>query len=353
MPSLVAIEAEGDERFVSALLAAWDRGDAVLPVDPRLPPAERESLRRALGAGRPVDEGDALVVATSGSTGTPKGVVLTHAALAAAAGAVSRRLAVDPGADRWLACLPLSHMGGLGVVVRAVLTGTPLSVRPSFDPSSGATLVSLVPTLLDRFDVSGFRAVLAGGAADPTPRPPNVVHTYGLTETGGGVVYDGVPLDGVEVRVDADGQLLVRGPTLLRCYRDGLDPRDPDGWLATGDVGRVDGDGRVEVRGRRGDLIVTGAENVWAVDVESVLRGHPGVADVAVAGRPDPEWGSRVVAVVVPADASSPPSLAALRAWVKRCRPAFAAPRELVLVASLPRSPGGKVARDRLLGGTG
>ena len=348
MPSLVAIEAEGSQAFVEALQSAWDKGDAALPVDPRLPAVARQHLLDALGSGQPVEDGDAVVVATSGSTGTPKGVVLTHGALAAAAAAVSRRLHVDPARDRWLACLPLSHTGGLGVVVRAVLTGTPLTVRPTFEAGTGATLVSLVPTLLDRVDASGFRKVLVGGAADGRERPANVVHTYGLTETGGGVVYDGVPLDGVDVRTDAGGQLLIRGPSLLRCYRDGADPKDAGGWLPTGDLGAVDDQGRVTVLGRRDDLIVTGGENVWPADVEEVLRAHPGVADVAVTGRPDPEWGARVVAVVVPADPGSPPTLDDLRAWAKDHRPAYAAPRQLVLVADLPRNRGGKVARDRL-----
>lgn len=349
MPSLVAIEAEAGEGFVAGLRRAWDRGDAVLPVDPRLPAPARAAVLEALGAGLAVDDGDALVVATSGSTGTPKGVVLTHDALAAAAVAVSTRLGVDPATDRWLACLPVSHMGGLGVVVRAVLTATPLTVRPAFDPSADATLVALVPTLLDRVDTRSYRVVLAGGSADWRIRDPNVVHTYGMTETGGGVVYDGVPLDGVEVRAGDDGQLLVRGPGLLRCYRDGTDPKDADGWLPTGDVGSVADDGRVHVQGRVGDLIVTGGENVWSADVEGVLRSHPGVADVAVTGRPDPEWGAAVVAIVVPADPSSAPTLDALRAWVKERRPAFAAPRRLVLVDALPRGEGGKVARSRLL----
>ena len=348
MASLVAVQAEGNATFVDALRAAWDRGDAVLPVDPRLPAPARAAVLERLGAGGPVEDGDAVVIATSGSTGTPKGVVLTHSALAAHAAAASRRLAVDPEGDRWLACLPLSHTGGLGVVVRALLTGTPLVVRPSFEEGTGATLVSLVPTLLDRVDTSGFRVVLAGGAADWRNRPANVVHTYGLTETCGGVVYDGLPLDGVEVRAGAGGELLVRGPTLLRCYRDGTDPKDEHGWLATGDLGTVDAGGRVTVHGRASDLVVTGGENVWPADVELVLRDHPGVAEVAVVGRPDPEWGSRVVAFVVPLDPDDPPVLDALREWVKERRPAFAAPRQLVLVEELPRTAGGKVARSRL-----
>ncbi|MGH9178575.1 MAG: class I adenylate-forming enzyme family protein, partial [Acidimicrobiales bacterium] len=321
----------------------------VLPVDPRLPPTARAALLDRLGAGRPVEAGDAVVVATSGTTGAPKGVVLTRQALAAAAEAVSRRLAVDPATDHWLACLPLSHVGGLGVVTRALLTGTRLTVRPAFDPAVDATLVSLVPTLLERVDASKFRVVLAGGSADWRARAPNVVHTYGLTETGGGVVYDGVPLDGVEVRADGDGELHVRGPMLLRAYRDGTDPKDAEGWLRTGDLGQVTVDGRVVVGGRRSELIVTGGENVWPADVEQVLRAHPAVADVAVTGRPDPEWGQRVVAVVVPADAATPPGLGDLRSWVKQRRPAFCAPQEVLLTHRLPRTEGGKVARDRLL----
>ena len=349
MPSLVAITATGDDDFVPALLTAWERGDAVLPVDPRLAADARRELERRLGAGRPVVEGDAVVVATSGTTGAPKGVVLTHEALAAAAAAVARRLAVDPATDHWLACLPLSHVGGLGVVTRALLTGTHLTVRPAFDPAVDATLVSLVPTLLERVDTSRFRVVLAGGSADWRTRAPNVVHTYGLTETGGGVVYDGVPLDGVEVRADDAGELHVRGPMLLRAYRDGTDPKDGGGWLPTGDLGQVGDDGRVVVSGRRSELIVTGGENVWPVDVEEVLRAHPAVADVAVTARPDTEWGQRVVAVVVPADPDAPPRLDDLRSWVKQRRPAFCAPREVVLTHRLPRTPAGKVARDRLL----
>ena len=349
MPTLVAIEATGDEGFVDALRAAWDRGDAALPVDPRMPPAARDALARRLGAGRPVEEGDALVVATSGTTGGPKGVVLTHAAVQAAAVAVSRRIDVDSTEDHWLACLPLSHVGGLGVVTRALLTGTRLTVRPAYDPDVDATLVSLVPTLLDRVDTARYRVVLAGGSADWRDRGANVVHTYGMTETGGGVVYQGVPLDGVEARVAPSGELELRGPMLLRCYRDGTDPRDAAGWLPTGDLGVVQADGRVVVHGRRSDLIVTGGENVWPADVENVLRDHPGVADVAVAGRRDDEWGQRVVAVVVPADPADPPALDDLRGWVKDRRPAYAAPRELVLTDRLPRAPGGKLARDRLL----
>ena len=148
--------------------------------------------------GRPVEPGDALVVATSGTSGDPKGVVLTHDAVRASARATSKRLEVDPGRDRWLACLPLAHIGGLSVVTRSMVTGTPCTVIERFDAGEverqarlGATLVSLVATALGRVDASAYRTVVLGGAAPPAVLAGNVVTTYGMTETGSGVVYDG------------------------------------------------------------------------------------------------------------------------------------------------------------------
>ena len=258
----------------------------MLPVDQRLPTAAKASLLSAMGAGEPVEPGDALVVATSGSTGTPKGVVLTHDAVAASARATNDRLGVTS-ADHWLACLPLAHVGGLSVVTRALIAGTRLTVLPGFDPAAvlaaGATHVSLVATALRRIDPRAFRTIVLGGSSPPAGLPANVVTTYGLTETGSGVVYDGSPLEGVDVRIDPDGQIHLRGPMLLRCYRDGSTPL-VDGWLPTGDLGRWLDDGRLHVEGRAGDLIITGGENVWPEPIEAVLRAHPDVADVAVTG---------------------------------------------------------------------
>jgi O-succinylbenzoic acid--CoA ligase len=363
---LVALAMPGGADFVTALRRVWDDGDAAFPLDLRLPPASRRATLAAMGpgrlvdadgavhtlaGGRPVEPGDALVMATSGSTGVPKGVVLTHDAVAASAHATSRRLAVDPASDRWLACLPLAHVGGLSVVARALVTGTPLTVLPGPDPvavaAAGATLVSLVPTALARLDPAPFRVIVLGGSSPPAVVPANAVTTYGLTETGSGVVYDGVPLDGVEVRIAADGEVHLRAPMLLRAYRDGRQPLSTDGWFPTGDIGSWS-DGKLHVHGRRGDMIVTGGENVWPEPVERVLAGLPEVAEVAVAGRPDPEWGQRVVAFVVPAAAATPPSLDRLRDHVKEQLPPWCAPRQLVLVETLPRTALGKVRRDDL-----
>lgn len=364
MPDLVALDLPGGERFVEELQRAWGAGDAIFPVDQRLPDVAKQALIERLGAGVVVSEterqrvstgwavepGDAAVVATSGSTGVPKGVVLTHDAIAASADATSARLDVT-GTDHWLACLPLSHIGGLSVVFRALHTGTDLTVHPSFDAdavgATNATLVSLVATALRRIDPTRFRTIVLGGSRPPVDRPVNTVATYGMTETGSGVVYDRLPLDGVEMRV-VDGEIQLRCPMLLSCYRDGSDPRTVDGWFPTGDLGEIDDVGRLAVHGRRGDLIISGGENVWPEPVEAVLRTHPGVADAAVTGVVDPEWGQIVVAIVVPRDRRSAPTLDQLREHVRLQLPTFSAPRRVILRSELPRTMLGKLIRSDL-----
>jgi o-succinylbenzoate---CoA ligase len=393
VPELVALDLPGGAGFVDALRAVWDTGDAAAPLDPRLPASARTALLRALrptrivgsdgelrrmADGVGVDEGDALVVATSGSSGEPRGVVLTHDAVGASARATSSRLGVEPGRHAWLACLPLAHVGGLSVVTRAILTDTPLTVVPGFDAelveglgrAGTATHTSLVTTGLRRIDPASFTCILLGGSRPPDELPPNVVATYGMTETGSGVVYDGVPLDDVEIALahftdegdgegvggadddrGGDGEILLRAPMLMRSYRDGADGRviGPDGrrdWFATGDAGYVHEDGTLGVRGRVSEVIVTGGEKVWPDAVERVLAAHPGVTEVAVWKRADPEWGERVVAWIVPADPA--PSAAELTELVKASLAPWAAPKEVVFSTALPRLASGKVRRSDL-----
>ena len=380
MPELVALDLPGGAGFVDALRAIWDTGDAAAPLDPRLPGEARARVLAALRPSRivasdgeihsladglPIEEGDALVVATSGSSGQPKGVVLTHDAISSSARATTDRLGVDRDRHTWLACLPLAHIGGLSVVTRALLTATPLMVLPGFAAetveelgrSRRVTHVSLVATALGRLDPSVFTTVLLGGSRPPGELPANAVVTYGMTETGSGVIYDGVPLDDVEVAIahfddhTAEGEILIRAPMLMRCYRDGETGRviGPDGsttWFGSGDGGYLNGDGLLVVSGRLAEVITTGGEKVWPDAVEQVLIAHPGVAEVGVWKRSDPEWGERVVAWVVPlAGRPDPEDLKELVASVVA---PWAAPKEIVFTDALPRTASGKLKRGDL-----
>jgi o-succinylbenzoate---CoA ligase len=370
--ALVAVQVPPAE-MAAALDEVWAAGDAALPLPVDASDAELARLDATLGPGRrPVPDGTALVVSTSGSTGEPKGVLLTHAALRASTTASNARLGCVPG-DRWLLALPVHHVAGLQVLARARALGTDPVVPASTDVETLATAdadhVSLVPTQLGRLldagaDVARFRTILLGGARpDPTllgravSAGARVVVSYGMTETCGGCVYDGVPLDGVEVDVDAPrsggpagGRIRLRGPVLCAGYRtaDGDRPAtDEDGWFTTGDLGRW-GDGRLDVLGRADDVLISGGENVPAAAVAARLREHPAVADAAVTGRTDPEWGEAVVAVVVAVDPRTPPTLEELRDHVRATHPPAYAPRHLVVVPALPRDELGKVPHAAL-----
>ena len=353
--------------FVETLQKVWERGDAAMPVDPRLPKAALELLLTTLAPtiwidangeerrlnGRQVDSGDALVVATSGSTGTPKGVVHTHASLEASARSTSSALGIEVATDQWLCCLPLTHIAGLAIVVRARTFDLPLIVHDHFDVDAvnaaaraGATLTSLVPTTLARVDPQLFRRIIVGGQATPEDLPNNCRASYGMTETGSAVVFDGDILPGVELRI-VDGEIQVRGEMLLRCYRDGTDPRTSDGWFPTNDAGELI-DGRLVVHGRRGDLIISGGEKIWPTPVEAALAELDAIAEVAVIGRPDRDWGNAVTAVIVPSDPAMPPSLEQIRNHVKQTLPAYCAPHRIELVDALPRTSLGKVERRSL-----
>ncbi|MBA2319305.1 MAG: AMP-binding protein [Euzebyales bacterium] len=377
---LRAVSLPAGAAFLRALDDAWDAGDAVLPLAHDLPAAAAEAICAALRphvlvdgdgvhplkGGVAVEPGVAAVVATSGSTGAPKGVELTHAALAASADATIARLGLDE-RDVWLCCLPVSHVAGLVVLLRARRAGGEVIMHARFDTDGvaaarGATVVSLVPTQLHRLlaagaDLARFRWILLGGAAPPpellkraAAAGARLVVTYGMTETCGGCVYDGIPLDGVEVDTDVDGHIRIRGATRFARYR--LDDAGTaaaigsSGWFLSGDLGGWDAAGRLMVTGRSDDVIITGGENVTAGEVAAVLATHPAVAQVAVVGRADFEWGQRVVAVVVPA--GTPPTLEALRDWVGQRLPRSHAPSELVLADVLPLLPGGKLDRRAL-----
>lgn len=370
MAELVALDLPAGPEWTRALRRAWDDGNAVVPVDPRLPGPARERLLDAMApsfvvtadgstrrsGGVPVVAGDALVVATSGTTGEPKGVVLTHSAVEASATATNARLGIDPTHDRWLATLPLAHIGGLSVVTRALASNTPVTVAPGFDPSvvdaavsSGHTRTSLVVSALQRVDPAGWTTILVGGSALPPDLPSNCTRTYGMTETGSGVVYDGFPLQGVGITLGDDGEIILEGPMLLRAYRggglvtpEGLDPKDAFGRLRTGDGGRFAPDGALVVEGRRGDVIVTGGEKVWPDAVERALGVLRSSFEFAVAGQPDSAWGNRVTLFVV---GSTAPSLDSVRDLVSQSLPTYAAPRAIVLVRALPRTSSGKINR--------
>ncbi len=387
--SLTAVPLTGPAA-AAAMVSEWEEGRAVLPLDPRMPAPERrrilDALRpthqlgewgvRALPGGVPVDPEVAAVVSTSGTSGEPRGVELTWDGLAASAQASRQALGAHSGQNAgerdaaWLCCLPVYGIGGLGVVARGWSTGQAVEVVGRFDPAvvaaTEASFVSLVPTTLRRCleggaDLGRFLAILVGGAPlDPQLRTEAeaagaaVVATYGLTETWGGVVYDGRALDGVEVRLDDDNEILIRGSVVMRGYR--LRPDDtaaavsPEGWLRTGDAGAWGEAGDLRVIDRLRDLIVTGGTNVSPTEVESVLQGHPGVADVGVVGSDDADWGERVVAHVVATDPEDPPTLADLRAFAAEQLSTAKLPRQLVLVTEVPRSSGGKTLR-RLLAG--
>lgn len=360
---LVALALPPGEEFIAALEAAWANGDAVMPIDPAAPATVADQLLAAMRPDEPVDDDVALVIATSGSTGEPKGAQLSHAALEASARATHARIGLEPG-DRWLSCLPWQHIGGLQVMLRSRLLGIPLTVHDRFDiekfAAVDATLTSLVPTQLLRLldagvDLGRFRAILLGGAAAPAAvlaraaaAGAPVVTTYGMSETSGGCVYDGVPLDGVGLRIGDDAGIQVQGPVLMSGYRlrpDLTAEALVDGWLITSDLGELGHDGRLQVTGRVDDIVITGGENVVVAQIAAVLSAHPDLAEVAVTGVDDPEWGQQIVAVVVPGRAGVVPSLAGLREWCRDQLPAAARPRGLVVLAEIPKLASGKPDR--------
>ncbi len=375
----------------AALTQRWDRDEAVAVIDPTLPPAalarllvavapthvlDADGERREPG-GKPVGDDIAAVVVTSGTTGEPKCVELTTAGAEAIGHGFAGALGRDED-DRALVCVPIHHVAGLAILARARVNATPVTVHPVFDVDAvaaapaheGTTIVSLVPTMLARLLAAGapidaYRVLVVGGAPLPDELRAraeavgaNVVDAYGLSETWGGFLVDGVPIEGAEVALASgdDGteadEILVRGPMVMARYR-GM-PRETaaaftvDGWFRTGDLGaRIPGRG-LRVVDRLKDLVVSGGVNVSPTAVEAVLALAPGVREVCVTGALDAEWGERVVAFVVPDDAAAPPSLETLRAFAGERLSRAQLPKQVVAVDAIPRTPGGKPLRREL-----
>jgi O-succinylbenzoic acid--CoA ligase len=363
--SLLALDLALGPELETAIRACVEVEEAFCILDERLSKRRRADDLELLGAtalldddgrhvltsGHQVDDEIGLVMLTSGSSGTPKAAELTWDALRASAELTQRSLRGDA-PPVWFPCLPANHIGGLAVLLRAILSDAVLlwddAERLDVAPREGATHVSLVRTQLARFDVSGYYRVLLGGARPPRSRPENVVATWGMTETGSGVIYDGVPLPSVDV-ANVNGELCVRTPTLFRSYRSAARPSviGPDGrhdWFPTGDAGDVV-DGRVRVFGRLGFVINTGGEKLWPEDLEAVIATLEGVRDVAVTGLDDPEWGQRVVALVVADDTKKDDEIRA--AAVEKLGP-WAKPKEIRYVVAIPRTGNGKIRRGDL-----
>ena len=377
----VALALPAGAAFVAALHGCLRIGAVAVPVDLRLGEADQKAVIRTAhvideppnaqrptpDARRPTPDTPALEIHTSGTTGAPRPVVLTHGNWAAHAWASAAALG-HPEDERWLCCLPLSHVGGLGIVVRAAVHATTVVLHERFDAEhvatalhEGVTGASLVPTMLKRvLDTDPqrptlLRCALIGGG----PVPPEqldraraagipVVQTYGLTEACSQVTAEepgeatstaGRPLPGTEVALDAGGEILVRGPTVAPASR------DADGFLHTGDLGVLDRRGRLTVVGRRSETIVTGGENVAPAEVEAALEAHPAVAEAAVFGRADSEWGERVVAAVVLRPGARA-NAEDLRAHAAGRLAGFKVPKEIERRdAPLPRTASGKLRR--------
>jgi O-succinylbenzoic acid--CoA ligase len=348
-------------------------GTPLLPV-PLGDERETALLTSALRVGDEIDDDVAVVVSTSGTTGTPKGAMLTAAALTASAHATHRRLG---GPGRWLLALPAYHVAGLQVLVRSVVADTePVVLSATFGVGDlveaitamgqGRRYLSLVAVQLDRAlqdpaaaaALADCDAVLIGGGPMPAGVAARaeaagvpVVRTYGMSETAGGCVYDGVALDGVQIRIEPDsGRIALGGPTVAKGYRNPItpDPFADPGWFRTDDIGVLDDSNVLRVLGRVDDAISTGGLTVLPPLVETALATHPAIADVAVFGVVDERLGQRVVAAIVLAAGQREPTITELRAHVAATLDATAAPREVHVVDELPRRGIGKVDRSKL-----
>jgi O-succinylbenzoic acid--CoA ligase len=386
-----AVTMGGGRRQVVLIHALMKTGAVILPLSPRLSVAEREEAIRVCGVTVDLDDPGRLTqteadmpllgehdmedthcrILTSGSTGTPQSVALSYGNHLFSAMGSAFNIGVDP-ADRWLCALPISHISGLSIVMRSAIYGTAMILQDEFSSEGvaraieedGATVISLVSTMLNRLldddvDLSGPRAILVGGGPVPLDsleealaRGASVIQTYGLTETCSQVTTlevaearrkvgsVGRPLLTSHLRIH-EGEILVQGPTVS------AGALDPDGWLHTGDTGRIDEEGFLYVEGRTDEMIITGGENVAPAEVEDTLLRHPAISEAAVIGRSDPEWQTAVTAVVVLNEGAdvSPDDL---RGFCSRTLAGYKVPKRVEFVDSLPRTPSGKIRRSDL-----
>jgi o-succinylbenzoate---CoA ligase len=389
--AVVALELDAGPHYATVLHGLMKLGAVAHPLNARLRDTEREHGLGRAGAEFvlrspdeiPPTEADLPLLgehdldavhsrlATSGTLGRPRSVGLTYGNFLWSAVGSAFNLGVDP-SDRWLCCLPLYHVAGLSILMRSVIYGTGAVIHDGFNPDRVArslaeddvTLVSLVTTQLVRLldagvDLSGPRAVVVGGGPVPVDvieeasgRGATVVQTYGMTETCSQVTTltpaeartkagsAGRPLLTTHLRIQ-DGEILVQGPTVAP------GTADADGWLHTGDLGRIDEDGFLYVEGRLGELIVTGGENVLPGEIEEVLLRHPDVADAAAVGRPDEHWQEAVTAVVVVRDGAAPDA-ERLREHCASHLAGFKVPKRFEFVSALPRTASGKLLRREL-----
>lgn len=384
---VVAVDADGSVRTLVILHAAWSLGVATAPLHPKLTPRERQAAIDALEGFEPESSDDpglrtAAILWTSGSTGLPRGIALPAKAFLHNASATASRLSLDA-SDRWLTTLSLAHVGGLAMAARAAHVGSALVLMDAFTTTAfheecrahSVTHASLVPTMLLRLVNEGrsappsLKAVLIGGAA-ATPQLISraiglgypVALTYGLTEASSQVAtatpeetradatHVGRALDSVQVRIDDRGRICIRGPTLATAVvGEGALPIDDEGWLVTSDVGTLDDGGVLRVGGRVDAQIITGGVNVDPVEVERALTALEGVKEACVVGRPDPEWGTRVEAVIVSSEGTGAADVEALKSELAKTLSPAKLPKAIHVVEALPLNRNGKVDRASVL----
>jgi O-succinylbenzoic acid--CoA ligase len=362
-------------QLVAALHGCLLLGAVAVPIDLRLNPPERAarqaSARLTLESpvtGEPVDGPHdpepseiATLMFTSGTTAGPKPVELSYDNWLWNALGSALALGLDP-EERWLCPMPLAHVGGLSIQLRSAIYATTVVLHDGFhaeralaalmDPDARVTLVSLVPTMLARLLDAGLREpptlrrVLLGGGPIPRALLARAAHagvpvspSFGMTETCSQLATDGFALLGSELRIAGDGELLVRGRAVAR------GALSDDGWLHTGDLGELDDSGRLTIVGRKSDTIISGGENVAPAEVEAALLEHPAIADAAVFGRADAEWGEVVIAQVVLREVAAADDL---RAHCGARLAPFKVPKRIEPVDTLPRTVTGKLLRREL-----